>query len=87
MSKGRAVTIWLPEDLLAQVDAATDNRSELVRQVLERHFGRRPTEQEIALAIEWLAQRAREAAQEGDDGRTARQSTREGADGPLGREG
>lgn len=60
MPKGRAVTVWLPEDLLAQVDAATDNRSELVRQVLERHFGRKPSEAEIALAIDWLVQRAKE---------------------------
>lgn len=50
--RGQAVTVWLPEDLLAQIDAENPNRSELVRQALESWFNRAPTDQEIALALD-----------------------------------
>lgn len=49
--EGRAVTVYLPESLLEQVDAMAGNRSEVVRHILEAHFKRTPTDQEIALAL------------------------------------
>ena len=50
--KTRVVTVNLPERLLAQIDAASPNRSDLVRQALESWFHRAPSDVEVALALE-----------------------------------
>jgi len=51
--------MYLPESLLAQVDAMAGNRSEVVRHILEAHFNRQPTDQEIALALAFVFRAAK----------------------------
>ena len=57
--EGKAVTVYLPESLLAQIDAENPNRSELVRQALESWFKRAPTDLELALALDVVFQAAK----------------------------
>ena len=63
--KARTITIYLPESLIQQMDAENPNRSELVRQVLEQHFGHPVTPAQVDAAIALLARVAEDAAQEG----------------------
>ena len=64
-SPSRTITIYLPESLIQQIDAEHPNRSELVRQVLETHFGHPVTPAQVDAAIALLARVAEDAAQEG----------------------
>jgi metal-responsive CopG/Arc/MetJ family transcriptional regulator len=53
MTKARTkyVGTRLPEELVAKIDAISDNRTEVIEQALLEYLGRAPTEKEVAAAL------------------------------------
>jgi len=69
VDKGKVVTVYLPESQLEAIAATGETRSEVIRQALAAWFNRMPSDQEIALAVDFVirAAAARARREEADD--------------------
>ena len=59
VDKGKTTTVYLPEAMLERIAATGQTTSEVVRQALESWFNRQPTDQEIALALDFVFRAAK----------------------------